>query len=396
VAASMRAALYLRVSTDQQTTENQRLVLAKLAERRGFEIVKEDEDAGISGASGRDKRPAFDAMLKDAVRRRFDLLLVWSIDRLGRSVLHVAQAMAELDAAGVAMISEQQGIDGTGPFGRAMMQMATVFSELERSMIRARIMAGLERVRAEGKKSLGRPKVGPKVEQAIRDQLAGGHWMLKVAKLVGVGSGTVQRVRREMVENLMSSKRKPPVYLHIDGVKATPTFIAVDGVKFRTRLTVTKHGTQNPQRTVCAIMENPSVASEVIADRSVQYLERLIFERKLPCFENVARLIVVNLFAKVQTTNFVGLPADIGAGNDDAIAAAIAESDIIILGWGSDLQHKERQAFIHNQLRHQPGKLLLKTQRHPSRFHNRPDFIAKYTLTDKSTEAQSAVESNAD
>jgi len=141
MAAALRAALYLRVSTDQQTTENQRLVLAKLAERRGFEIVREYEDAGISGASGRDKRPAFDAMLKDAARRRFDVLLIWSIDRLGRSVLHVAQAMAELDAAAVALISEQQGIDGTGPFGRAMMQMATVFAELERSMIRARIMA---------------------------------------------------------------------------------------------------------------------------------------------------------------------------------------------------------------------------------------------------------------
>jgi DNA invertase Pin-like site-specific DNA recombinase len=106
--------------------------------------------------------------------------------------------MAELDAAGVALISEQQGIDGTGPFGRAMMQMATVFAELERSTIRARIVAGLDRVRAEGKTTLGRPKIGPKVEQAIREQLARGHGILKVSKLVGAGSGTVQRVRREM------------------------------------------------------------------------------------------------------------------------------------------------------------------------------------------------------
>jgi DNA invertase Pin-like site-specific DNA recombinase len=199
MAAALRAALYLRVSTDQQTTENQRLVLAKLAERRGFEIVREYEDAGISGASGRDKRPAFDTMLKDAARRRFDVLLTWSIDRLGRSVLHVAQAMAELEAAGVALISEQQGIDGTSPYGRAMMQMATVFAELERSMIRARIVAGLDRVRSEGVKTLGRPKVGPKIEQAIRDNLAAGRGILKVAALVGVGSGTVQRIRREMI-----------------------------------------------------------------------------------------------------------------------------------------------------------------------------------------------------
>jgi DNA invertase Pin-like site-specific DNA recombinase len=196
MAKAVRAALYLRVSRDSQTTENQRIVLTKLADHRGFDIVKEYEDQGISGGKGRDKRPAFDQMLKDAMRRRFDVCLVWSMDRLGRSVLHVAQAMAELDAAGVALISEQQGIDATGPFGRAMMQMATVFAELERSMIRSRVMAGLDRVRAEGK-TLGRPHVGRKVEDAIRQQLRAGHGILKVAKIVGCGSGTVQRVKRE-------------------------------------------------------------------------------------------------------------------------------------------------------------------------------------------------------
>jgi DNA invertase Pin-like site-specific DNA recombinase len=196
MAKAVRAALYLRVSRDSQTTENQRIVLTKLADHRGFDIVKEYEDQGISGGKGRDKRPAFDQMLKDAMRRRFDVCLVWSMDRLGRSVLHVAQAMAELDAAGVALISEQQGIDATGPFGRAMMQMATVFAELERSMIRSRVMAGLDRVRAEGK-TLGRPHVGRKVEDAIRRQLRAGHGILKVAKIVGCGSGTVQRVKRE-------------------------------------------------------------------------------------------------------------------------------------------------------------------------------------------------------
>jgi DNA invertase Pin-like site-specific DNA recombinase len=199
MAKALRAALYLRVSRDIQTTENQRIVLTTLATYRGLQIVKEYEDAGISGGKGRDKRPAFDQMLKDAVRRRFDVLLIWSMDRLGRSVLHVAQAMAELDAAGVALISEQQGVDGTTPFGKAMMQMATVFAELERSMIRSRVMAGLDRVRAQGKKSLGRPPIGRKVEDAIRQQLGAGHGILKVAKLVGCGSGTVQRVKREMV-----------------------------------------------------------------------------------------------------------------------------------------------------------------------------------------------------
>jgi DNA invertase Pin-like site-specific DNA recombinase len=106
----------------------------------------------------------------------------WSIDQLGRSVLHVANALAELDAA----------------TGRAMIQMASVFGEQERLIIRSRVLAGLDRVRQQGKK-LGRPKVSPKIENAIREHLRVGNGILKVAALVGVGSGTVQRVKREMV-----------------------------------------------------------------------------------------------------------------------------------------------------------------------------------------------------
>src|SRR4051794_33471060 len=180
----MRAAMYLRVSTtDRQTTENQRLVLARVAEHRGWEIVQTYEDTGISGAKGRDKRPAFDRMLKDAVRRKFDVTMCWSIDRLGRSVLHVANAMAELDAAGVALYSDQQAIDSTSPFGKAMIQMACVFGELEREIIRSRVVAGLNRYRAQGGK-LGRPKVGRKIEEAIRQSIRDGNGILKVAKIV--------------------------------------------------------------------------------------------------------------------------------------------------------------------------------------------------------------------
>src|SRR4051812_43439878 len=193
----VRAATYLRVSRDDQTTDNQRLVLEKVARHRGWMIVQTYEDQGISGAKGRDKRPAFDQMLKDAVRRRFDVLMVWSIDRLGRSVLHVANALAELDAAGVALYSDQQAIDSTTPMGRAMIQMASVFGEQERSIIRERVLAGLDRVRQQGK-TLGRPKVSAKVEEAIRTHLKAGNGILKVAALVGCGSGTVQRVKREM------------------------------------------------------------------------------------------------------------------------------------------------------------------------------------------------------
>ncbi len=130
MAGNKRAALYIRVSTDGQTTENQRRTLMEVAERRGWTVTTIYEDAGISGAKGRDKRPGFDAMLKDATRRRFDVLMFWSIDRLGRSTAAVTAALAELDTAGVAIYADKEAMDATTPHGRAMLQMAAVFAEL--------------------------------------------------------------------------------------------------------------------------------------------------------------------------------------------------------------------------------------------------------------------------
>jgi DNA invertase Pin-like site-specific DNA recombinase len=192
-----RAALYLRVSTDGQTTDNQRRVLAEVAEQRGWTVTASYEDAGISGARGRDKRPGFNTMLNDATRRRFDVLMFWSIDRLGRSTTAVITALAELDAAGVAAYANKENMDATTPHGRAMLQMAAVFAELERGMFRERLMVGLARVRAEGKK-LGRPKVSSRKEAAIRARLTAGDGMLYVAKTLGVGVSTVQRVKAEL------------------------------------------------------------------------------------------------------------------------------------------------------------------------------------------------------
>ena len=140
---------------------------------------------------------AQDAAMKDAIRRRFDVLAVWSIDRLGRSTATVATVLAELDAAGVAIYADREGMDATTPHGRAMLQMAAVFAELERGMIRERVVAGLTRAKAQGKQ-LGRPKVAGATEDAIRNALSAGKGILKVAAELGVGSGTVQRVRREM------------------------------------------------------------------------------------------------------------------------------------------------------------------------------------------------------
>ncbi len=195
-----RVALYLRVSTDGQTTDNQRQALMAVGERRGWDVVKVYEDAGISGAKGRDKRPGFDEAMKDAVRRRFDVLAIWSIDRLGRSTATVATALAELDAAGVAIYADREGMDATTPHGRAMLQMAAVFAELERGMIRERVVAGITRAKASGTKSgnpLGRPKVTAATEAAIRAGLAAGTGVLKVARQAGVGTSVVQRIKAE-------------------------------------------------------------------------------------------------------------------------------------------------------------------------------------------------------
>jgi DNA invertase Pin-like site-specific DNA recombinase len=196
MAKQIRVGIYLRVSTDGQTIENQRQALDTVAVRRGWTIVQTYADEGISGAKGRDARPAFDMAMKDASRRRFDVLAVWSVDRLGRSAATVTAAIEELSAVGVTLFADKEGVDGTTPHGKAMLQMASVFGELERGMIRQRVQAGLERARKAGK-HLGRRRVGAEVEAAVRASLAAGNGILKTAKLVGVGSGTAQRIAKE-------------------------------------------------------------------------------------------------------------------------------------------------------------------------------------------------------
>lgn len=194
-----RAALYIRVSTDQQTTDNQERELRQIAARTGWEIAEVYKDHGISGAKGRDKRPAFDALCKDAARRRFDVVMAWSVDRLGRSLQDLIGFLSELHALGIDLLLHQQGIDTTTPAGKAMFQMMGVFAEFERAMIRDRVNSGLARARAEGK-TLGRPKLGDGSQDAIRAALANGDSIRKVAMACKVSVGTVHRIRAEMTE----------------------------------------------------------------------------------------------------------------------------------------------------------------------------------------------------
>jgi DNA invertase Pin-like site-specific DNA recombinase len=196
---SKRAAIYARVSTDGQTTENQTAALKEVASRRGWEVVEVYVDHGISGAKGRDKRPAFDRIPKEASRRKFDVVMAWAIDRMGRSLRDLIDTIEHLDATGVDLYLDQQHIDTTTPAGKLLYHISGAFAEFERNMIRQRINAGLARARTQGKK-IGRPKIDAGIEAAIRDALATGkQGMLKIAAEFGVGSGTVQRIKTDMM-----------------------------------------------------------------------------------------------------------------------------------------------------------------------------------------------------
>ena len=190
-----RAAIYARVSTrnGHQDPETQLLALRQVAEGAGWQVVEEYIDHGISGARGRDQRPAFDRLLKDATRRKFDIIMAWSVDRLGRSLQDLVAFLGEVHAQGVDLYLDRQGVDTTTPGGKALFQMMGVFAEFERAMIRERVHAGLDRARAKGKR-LGRPQVAPAVEEAIRAARAAGKGQLAIARDLGVGVSTVRRV----------------------------------------------------------------------------------------------------------------------------------------------------------------------------------------------------------
>ena len=195
--SNKRAALYVRVSTDAQTVENQIRELRQVAERRGWEVIEVYSDAGISGAKSRNGRPGLDSMLKDASRRKFDIVMAWAIDRLGRSLIDLLTMIQHLEACGNDLIIDQQANHPTTPMGNLVFQVTGAIPEFERTMIRQRIRAGLKRAVAQGVK-LGRPKLDSTTERKVRKQLAKGVGILKVAKSLGIGTGTVQRIANEL------------------------------------------------------------------------------------------------------------------------------------------------------------------------------------------------------
>jgi len=190
----MNVISYARVSDSAQNPENQLNELRQVAKRNGWNIIKEYVDHGISGAKGRDKRPEFDAMLKSAMRKDAELIMFWAVDRASRNLSHLVEMMEELDSKKVGMYFHQQAIDTSTPSGRAMIQMAGVFTSFERSMLRERILASHARARAEGK-SIGRPsQINDALKTSIKFMRDKGVGIKKIAKELNVGVGTVYKV----------------------------------------------------------------------------------------------------------------------------------------------------------------------------------------------------------
>jgi DNA invertase Pin-like site-specific DNA recombinase len=195
-----RAALYVRVSTDKQTVENQISALTKIAKARGWQVVETYSDAGISGAKGRKDRPGLDQMLRDAQRHRFDVVMAWAIDRLGRSLIDLLGTIQHLDECGVDLYLDQQQLDTTTPMGKLMFQVTGAFAEFERSLIKQRIHAGLKRAVSAGK-TLGRPLNNPDALDQARAMLRKGIGINRVAKAAGVSNSTAARLKSEIAVN---------------------------------------------------------------------------------------------------------------------------------------------------------------------------------------------------
>jgi DNA invertase Pin-like site-specific DNA recombinase len=185
----MKVAIYARVSTLDQEPENQLQELRRYVEARGW-TGTEFVDRGVSGA--KDRRPALDALLKDAKRRRFDALVCWRLDRLGRNLRHLVTLLEDLQHCGVAFVSLGEGIDCTTPAGKLQLHILAALAEFERERIRERVMAGVDRARTQGKR-LGRPKSRPPVE---RLRTVAGLSLNVAATQLGVSRSTLKRWRR--------------------------------------------------------------------------------------------------------------------------------------------------------------------------------------------------------
>ena len=201
----MRVALYARVSTLDQEPENQLRELRAYATHRGWQ-AQEYVDHGVSGA--KESRPALDALVKDAMRRRFDVRVVWRLDRLGRNLRHLVLLLDELQATGVDFITLGEGIDTSTPAGRLQLHILSAMAEFERARIAERVRAGLARARAQGRR-LGRPPKPP-LPDCSRDALRGLS-VREAARPLGVSPSTAHR---------LLSQSRPAALQSVSGVSS--------------------------------------------------------------------------------------------------------------------------------------------------------------------------------
>ena len=190
-----KAVIYSRVSTlNGQNTDNQVRILREVAEKKGLEVVQELSDEGISGAKGRNERQGFDALIKGAIRKDFDIILCWDISRLGRSLKHLVSFLEDVQSAKCDLYIHQSGIDTSTASGKMMFGMLSVFSEFERSMIKERVIAGQQRAKAEGKHIGRKTNVNDAVITAVYQLRQNNVPIKKTATDLKIGVGTVYKI----------------------------------------------------------------------------------------------------------------------------------------------------------------------------------------------------------
>ena len=183
----MRACNYTRVSTGDQTTQNQLTELKTIVSERGWHLAKVYEDKGVSGAKGRDKRSGFDQLWQDINNDVWDILVIWDSTRLSRSLIHLLSFINDLNASGKQIYIAQSNLDTSTPAGKMMVSVLGAFGEYERGMISERIKAGLKRTRSEGTR-LGRPRLSmdEDTRQTIHDLFEQGHTIAHIVRTTGI------------------------------------------------------------------------------------------------------------------------------------------------------------------------------------------------------------------
>ena len=190
----MNVVIYRRTSTTDQTCENQIRILKEVAEKKGFNIVKEISDFGVSGAKGRSEREGFNELIKGAVKKEFDMIMVFDVSRLGRSLKDLVSFLEDIQSAKCDLYIHNSGIDTSTASGKMMFGMLSVFSEFERSMIRERVIAGQQRAKAEGKHIGRKTNVNDGIITAVYQLRKNNAPIKRIAKDLQIGVGTVYKI----------------------------------------------------------------------------------------------------------------------------------------------------------------------------------------------------------